>query len=65
MKTFNLSAVATISIYTKVEAKTLEEAIKIAEGRSIEKSDFDGRNSEYSWVSDDYDGELQNIREEA
>ena len=39
-KIFNLYANVTIGIYTRVEAETLEEAIEIAQERSIEKSEW-------------------------
>ena len=63
MKTFNLEAIVTISIYTKVEAETLKEAIEISEGRSIEAYQWGMKDqcNEY-WISDDYDGEPQCIR---
>ena len=64
MEIFNLTAEVTISVYTKVEANTLEEAIKIAENRSIERSDFRDDNAYDSWVSDEYDGEVMNISQD-
>ena len=65
MKTFNLSAVVTISIYTKVEAETLEEAIEEAEGREIEKRQWDADYAEKEfWLADDYDGEPTGIKEQ-
>lgn len=65
MKTFNLSAEVTISLYTQVEANSLEEAIEIAEGRSIEAGRWkDETQRKEVWVSDEYDGEAQNIHEE-
>ena len=64
MKTYYLSAKVTISIYTKVEADTLEDAIEKSEDRQIEHAEF---NSEYqetqAWVADEYDGEPQDIQE--
>lgn len=64
MGTFNLTATVTISIYTKVEANTLKEAIKIAEERNIEQADWFGDIEKHAWVSDEFDGEPQNIRED-
>lgn len=63
MKTFNLTAKVTISIYTEVEADTLKEAIRIAEGRDIEQGEFDGENKSDAWISDEFDGEVQNVQE--
>lgn len=40
MKKFNLTEQVTISVYTEVEANTLEEAISIAEERTIEAYRF-------------------------
>lgn len=65
MKTFELSGMVTISVYTKVEAKTLEDAIEIAEGRSIERNEwgYDEQAKEV-WVNSDYDGEVLDITED-
>lgn len=65
MKTFNLVAEVTISVMTIVEAETLEEAIEVAEQRSIEAAQWhSGNQKKEVWVSDEYDGEPQNIHEE-
>ena len=65
MKTFKLSGAVTISVGTEVDAETLEEAIKIAEGRIIERYEW-GRNGQERevWVNGEYDGEVYNITEE-
>jgi hypothetical protein len=64
MAQFNLSGTVTVSIYTEVEAETLEEAIEIAKGRNIEKSRWGDKHQETQvWVTDDYDGEPMNIEE--
>ncbi len=64
MKEFTLSAKVTISIYTKVEAETLEEAKEMTEGLSIEQSQFGYDNqANYAWVSDEYDGTPFDIEE--
>lgn len=64
MKTFKLSGTVTIGIYTEVEAESLEEAIKIAQDRCIEKSHWgDKFQAESVWVNEEYDGEPQNIHE--
>jgi hypothetical protein len=64
MKTFKLSGVVTISIYTEVKAKSLEEAIHIAENRQIEAYNFsDKEQSKYAWVSEEFDGMPSKISE--
>ncbi len=66
MKTFNLIARITIGIFTSVEAKTLEEAIEIANQRQIESANnwnIEEQASE-AWVSSDFDGEPTDIHEE-
>lgn len=64
MKVFNLTAKVTISLHTEVEAETLEEAIKIAEDRHIEKYQYgDEDQSKECWVSSEYDGEPYEIEE--
>lgn len=64
MKVFNLSAEVTISIYTKVEAETIEQAIEIAENRSIERYRWgDKQQSSKAWISDEYDGLPTDIHE--
>ena len=63
-KTFNLVAEVKISVYTEVKAETLEDAIKIAEDREIEVSNFHDKNQASEvWVSDDFDGSPENIHE--
>jgi hypothetical protein len=64
MKTFNLYATVTISLYTQVEAETLEEAIEKSEQRSIEKSAWgDKEQKKEVWVAGEYDGEPTDINE--
>ena len=64
MKEFNLSGVVTVSVYTTVKAKSLEEAIEIAESRSIEKYNWGSKSqSKEVWVNDEYDGEVLDIKE--
>jgi len=58
MKNFKLNALVTISIYTTIEAETLEQAIKESERRSIEHAhlnDVEDQAKEV-WVSDEFDG---------
>jgi hypothetical protein len=61
---FNLSAEITVSAYTAIEADSLEEAIALAESRSVVLggvgSGADGRRE---WVIDDADGMPVNIGE--
>ena len=64
MKTFNLIGIVTSSVYTTVEAETLEQAIEIASKRSIEKSHWNSKMQQNKvWVNDEYDGEVQEISE--
>ena len=64
MRTFKLNASVTISIYTEIEAETLEEAIEKSYERSIEAYQWgDSEQSKEVWISDEYDGEPQGIRE--
>ena len=59
---FKLSGIVSISIYTEVEAETLEEALIIVKNREIEKSDYRPEHQvKRVWVVDDYDGEPTNI----
>lgn len=61
---FNLNAKVTISVYTTVEANSLEEAIALAEQRVIEQAQWgDEEQQNICWVSDEYDGEVYNIDE--
>lgn len=58
MKEYNLTAKVTISIYTTVEANSLEEAIEIAKEREeIEKSHWgEAYKAKEMWLTDDFDG---------
>jgi hypothetical protein len=65
MKEFNLSGMVTVSVYTTVKASSLEEAIKIAKERYVERHNWgDKEQSLDAWVNEDYDGEVFNIEEE-
>jgi antitoxin component of MazEF toxin-antitoxin module len=65
MKTFNLSGKITISVYTKVDAETLEEAKKIAYERSIEAYSWGNPEQDKEvWVNSDYDGEVYDVSED-
>ena len=60
---FTLTAKVTISVYTKVEAETLEQAIELSKELDIQEADYNGDNEKSSWVSDEYDGEVYDIEE--
>ena len=65
MKEFLISAKVTISVYTKVESETLEEAISIAEERmpmSIVSNGSDNENE--NWMVDEIDGTPYELHEE-
>lgn len=65
MREFILSAKVTISIYTKVEAETIEEAIEIAREErqmmSIVSSGGDAEDS--NWMCDELDGEPYDVHD--
>lgn len=62
---YNLSAEVTVSAYTVVEAKTLKEAIEIAEDRIIEFIDrYNSADERTKWCVWILDGEPQNIQQE-
>ena len=65
MKTFKLEAFVTISLYTEVEAETLEEAIEIAEERDLMTIVDNGHDDEtIAWMADELDGTVKNITHE-
>jgi hypothetical protein len=62
MPKFTLTGTMVISVYTEVEAETLEEAIKEAEQRGNAQIIKDGSfNPEEEWTCDELDGTAQNI----
>ena len=65
MREFILSAKVTISVYTKVEAETLEEAIEIAiEERQMMNIVSNGGDTEdCNWMCDELDGEPYDIHD--
>lgn len=64
MPKFRLSAQVTVSAYTEVEAATLDEAIKEAEGRLVVIGGMNsGEDADESWIIDDADGEATDIHE--
>lgn len=63
MKKFNLSGTVTVSVFTVVEANSLEEAIEIAQERHIEAAEYNSKDqAETVWVNEEYDGEVQKIQ---
>lgn len=60
---FTLIAHVTISVYTEVEADTLEKAIEIADNRSLMSIPTGiGEDKSEEWVTDELDGVPENIR---
>lgn len=61
---FKLTANVTISVYTEVEADTLEEAIEIAKERELMGIAQTGCDTEEdTWLCDELDGMPENIQE--
>jgi predicted phage gp36 major capsid-like protein len=59
---FKLIANVTISVYTQVEANTLEEAVEIAKERELMGITQTGCDTEQdTWLCDELDGIPQNI----
>lgn len=64
MALFKLGCRVTVSAYTEVEADTLEEAIKEAEGRDVVISGLhSGNGPDEAWIIDDADGSPEDIHE--
>ena len=63
MTMFVLSCTVGVSASTCVEAETLAEAIAIAQGRSIVLAGSGGEDCYSEWVSEDADGDPQDIHE--
>lgn len=64
MAKFKLVANVTISVYTEVEAESLEEAISIAEERELMPIVHSGGESEEdTWMCDELDGSPMDIKE--
>lgn len=57
MKEFLIVAKVSVSVYTKVKAETIEEAMKIAEDRDMMEIVHDG-SPEYDtyWILEEIDG---------
>lgn len=57
-QTFTISAKVTISVYTKVDAESIEEAIEIANDRTpMSILPNGGDNERENWMLDEIDGE--------
>lgn len=64
MAKFKLAGMVTVSVYTEVEAETLEQAIEIAKTRDIERYSWSDKDqSSDAWVNEYYDGEVHSIDE--
>jgi len=64
MNKFILTAKVTISVYTEVEAETLEEAMRIAEDRDLMPVIHSGgETAEDTWMCDELDGVPEFIEE--
>lgn len=62
---FDLTAKMTISVYTTVEADSLEEAIEIAKERSYMSVTSNNGDSQYEeWMCDELDGYPFDIEQE-
>ena len=62
MKQFLISAKVVVSVYTRVEAETLEEAIEIAQERELMGIAQTGCDTEEdTWLCDELDGMPENI----
>lgn len=62
--TYYLSAKVTISISTRVEAESLEKAIKIAQERHIETYNYGDKNQDMqAWISEEFDGDPTDIQD--
>ena len=65
MKEFLISAKVTISVYTKVKAETLEEAIEIANDRTPMAIIANGGDNECdNWMADEIDGTPYELHED-
>lgn len=63
LKKFDCIARVTISVYTEVEAKTADEAKRIAEDRNLmHVIHTGGENKNEFWMCDELDGEPEEIQ---
>lgn len=64
---FTFSGMVTVSLYTEVEADSLQEALEIAEQRGIQGlcHQCSGRDHDTQWsLTGELDGEVVEIRED-
>jgi hypothetical protein len=62
---FNLVANITISLYTRVKAKNLKDALEIAKERDLMSIVHNAyETSDDAWIADELDGTPYNIRQE-
>ncbi len=65
MKIYRLTGTVTISVYTVVEADSLEDALTEAADRPIESSGWNSEEQKKeAWLSDEFDGEVDNMEHE-
>jgi hypothetical protein len=65
MREYLISAKVTVSVYTKVNAETLEEAIEIANDRTpMAIIANGGDNEEENWMLNEIDGEPFDLQEQ-
>ncbi len=65
MQKFKLTGCVTVSVYTTVEANSLEEAIEISKQREIERYNWGDKDQSKSvWVNEEFDGEVTRIEED-
>ena len=65
MKKFKLTALVTVSVYTTVEANSIEEAKEIAQDRGFMSISSNGGDTENdSWICEELDGFPNDINEE-
>lgn len=65
IKTFKFAGKVTISVYTTVEAETLEDALEIANEKALmDITHTGGATEETEWMADELDGEVFDIHEE-
>jgi hypothetical protein len=64
MPKFHLADHITVSAYTVVEAETIEDAIKTAEGRlAVIGGPGSGYEDDEHWIIEEADGEVENIHD--
>lgn len=61
MKKYKLRATVTVSAWTEVEARSIEEAMEKAEDRTVAWRDDGGATPDEEWIVEELDGEPMNI----